>query len=368
VVIAINARVLNERRGGPARYTLNLLRELSKIDKKNKYLVFLKEPLDFGFKFPGNFTLIQVNTRSRFLFDYIYLPFFSFRNHIDYFIFPKNTFSPFIKAKTIPVYHDIIYYEKMSQREFDFWDHLHHTIMIRINAKISHTDLTVSEFTASRMQRLLGIPREKILIAKEGVEDSFRVIKDAKILKKVLLKYNIKKPFLFYAGSLSPRKNMLNVLRAFMLIKDRIPHRVYFTGGDSWRDSEIYDYIEKNHLEEYVIKIGYVEDADLVALYNLADCYLYPSVYEGFGLPILEAQACGCPVITSNRSSCPEVAGDAALIVDPESPVDIAGRILEIIKTPSLRKSLVKKGFLNVKKYSWERMARQILTLFKDEE
>ncbi|HEY1406751.1 MAG TPA: glycosyltransferase family 1 protein [Spirochaetota bacterium] len=360
MVIAINARVLSERRGGPARYTANLLRELAAIDRSNTYILLLKESVSFGFELPPNFKVKIIKSNNRVFFDYIYLPFFSWRTKIDYFIFPKNTFSPLIRGKKLPVYHDIIYYENVGYREFSFWDHLHHRVMIRINSRTSDMDITVSDFTASRMKALLGINDSKIIVAKEGVESNFVTVANKNDLLPVKRKYNITKPFLFYTGSLSPRKNMINLLKAFVMVKDKIEHNLYFTGGDSWRDNDVFRFIKDNHLENRVVKLGFVDDAELVSLYNLADCYMYPSRYEGFGLPILEAQACGCPVITSTVSSCPEIAGDSALLVDPEKPEEIADAIFRIVTDPALRKSLIEKGYANCKRFSWRTMAERI--------
>ncbi|NMB64897.1 MAG: glycosyltransferase family 4 protein, partial [Spirochaetes bacterium] len=304
--IAINARVLNERKGGPYRYTINILRELSKIDRVNTYYILLYNDYQFDFEMPNNFNIIVKKTNSKVYFDYVYLPLFSKKHNIDIWFFPKNTFSPMIKGKKIPVFHDIVYFEKdLHFREFKFFDNLHHSIMIPINGKIADINIAVSEFTASRMKELLHIPEYKIKIIKEGVEEIFAVIKDKKKLNAVKEKLGLSMPFFFYSGSLSPRKNMLTVLQSFKKVEDTIPHMLYYTGGYSWLDNEVIAYIKNNNLESRVIKLGYVSDEDLVVLYNLADCYLYPSLYEGFGLPILEAQACGCPVITSTVSSCP---------------------------------------------------------------
>ncbi len=365
--IGLNARVLNERKGGPYRYTVNVIRELSNIDKKNTYFIFLYDDFVFSFTLPPNFKKVIIKIRSKLIFDYIILPLYSYFNSIDVWIFPKNTFSPLIKGKKIPVFHDIVYFEKeLKFREFNYFDNLHHKIMIPINAKLSDFNIAVSDFTAWRMRELLKIPENKIKIIKEGVEDSFKVIGNSDYLQTVITKYKLKKPFFFYAGSLSPRKNMLNVLKAFNLIKDEIPHNIYYTGGYSWRDNEVLQYIADNGLGKRVIKLGYVSDKELVALYNLADCYLYPSLYEGFGLPMLEAQACGCPVITSTVSSCPEVAVDAALLVNPYDVNQIANAMLSIAKDTKLQKQLKEKGFKNIQKYSWEICATNMLQLFED--
>lgn len=362
--IVINARVLNERQGGPARYTMNVIRQLAAIDHANHYQILMYDDLKFNFTLPENFTVKIVRLRSKIIFDYVYIPFYSWRNRIDIFLFPKNTFSPLVRGKKIPVYHDIVYFEDFNFREFKFFDNLHHKLMIPIAAKLSAVDLTVSDFTASRMKALLRIKPEKIRVVKEGVEPHFKRITDTKKLKKTVDKYHLRTPFFFYAGSLSPRKNMVNLIKAFISIKDLIPHTIYFTGGESWLDSEVHEMITAHNLQDRIIKLGFISEEELVIMYNLADCYLYPSLYEGFGLPILEAQACGCPVITSTASSCPEVAGDGALFVDPRDIGDMAGAMVRIVKDARLKKNLIKAGLANCRRFTWEKTAREILNIF----
>jgi glycosyltransferase involved in cell wall biosynthesis len=364
--IAINARVLNERRGGPARLTCNIIQELTRIDKKNTYLLLFYDKFDFDFTLPDNFKIKIFKIKSRIIFDYIILPFYSYFHKIDFYLFPKNTFSPFVYGKKIPFFNDIVYFEKLGFREFKFFDNLHHTLMIPVAGKLSVMNIAISEFTASRMKALLNIDRNKIRVIHLGVENKFQKITDEKKLNSFQEKLNLQLPFFFYAGSLSPRKNIINVIKAFSSIKDRIPHRIYVTGADSWRDEDVFNLINENNLADRVIKLSFMTDDELVALYNLADCYLYPSKYEGFGLPILEAQACGCPVITSNVSSCPEVAGDSAFLVDPYNIDDIANAMLKIVSDIGLRNKLIKKGFINCKKYSWEKTAKELLSLLEE--
>ncbi len=363
--IAVNCRVLNERRGGPARYTMNVIRELSRIDRRNFYTLIVYDNVDLDFPLPENFSIKKFGIRSKILFDYIILPVYSYFRSFDIFLFPKNTFSPLIRGKKIPVYHDIIYFEKIGFREFKFFDNLHHTVMIPVAAKFAAVNLTVSDFTASRMRELLGIPEERIAVIKEGVEPKFRKIRNRAFLEKVKKRHGIDKKFFFYSGSLSPRKNIIGVLRAFGKVKDSIPHDIFITGGDSWLDSEVTALIAESGFQERVHRLGYIDDEELVAFYNLADCYLYPSLYEGFGLPILEAQRCGCPVITSNVSSCPEVAGEGAMYVDPYSVDELAGAMLAVAGDGKLRRRLVKKGDANCARFTWKHTASGILALME---
>jgi glycosyltransferase involved in cell wall biosynthesis len=198
------------------------------------------------------------------------------------------------------------------------------------------------------------------------VENNFKPSTDERKKKMFINKFNVHLPFFFYSGSLSPRKNMLNLLKAFLLINAEIPHNIYFTGGDSWRDNDVSRFIKDNGLENRVVRLGYLSEEELVIAYSLAECYLYPSLYEGFGLPILEAQACGCPVLTSTVSSCPEIAGNAALLVDPNSPKSIAQAMMRIISEKGLRRDLQNKGFKNCARYSWRRAAEELILLFQN--
>lgn len=364
--IVINARLLNERKGGPYRYLVAVLNELSKIDTENNYHLILNGDTDIEYDFFKNKNFIKkiFPIKNKLIFDYLLLPIYSYFNKRDLYFFPKTTFAPYIRGRKISLYNDIIYFEDFDFREFKFFDNLHHKLMIPVCARFSDADIAISNFTAERMQALLDIKSEKISMIYDGVEDSFCRIKDKTVLSDISLKYNLKKPFLFFAGSLSPRKNILNIIKAFEIIKEKIPHNIYFTAGESWNDGEVFKYIEQHELGERIIRLGFLSEEELVALYNLADCYLYPSLYEGFGLPILEAQACGCPVITSKVASCPEVAGDSALLVNPYDPKDIAEAIIKLVDNNSLRKGLIKKGFQNIRRFSWGKTAEEHLKLF----
>ena len=367
MVIAINARVLNERFGGPLRYTLNIIRELARIDTENSYILFLRDEYKFDFELPDNFKKVIFRTGNRVLFDYYHIPLYSWRNRIDALLFPKNTFSPMVRGHKVPVFHDIIYFEKeIKFREFKFFDNLHHYLMIPVASRFSSLNITVSDFTASRMQELLGIKREDIRVISEGVEPYFCCTGNDGICDEVKQKFGLSAHFFLFVGSLSPRKNLQRILEAFNRIKDDVVHDLYFTASSSWRDTDSLALISRYGLGERVKKLGFLEERELVAIYNMADCYLYPSLYEGFGLPIIEAQACGCPVITSNCASCPEVAGEGALLVDPYDVDDIAEKMLMVVTDQKLREKLVDSGMKNCKKYSWDKTAEGVLNVFHE--
>jgi glycosyltransferase involved in cell wall biosynthesis len=168
------------------------------------------------------------------------------------------------------------------------------------------------------------------------------------------------KPYFLYAGSLSPRKNMLRVLRAFKEIGHRVPHRFYICTGETWGDDQVKAYI-RDELSDRVVMLGRVTDDVLAHLYRYADAFIYISLYEGFGFPILEAQASGCPVLTSNRTSCPETAGEGALVVNPECVQEISDAMLQLAGSSTLRARLSHAGFENMKRYSWEKAIQNLI-------
>jgi glycosyltransferase involved in cell wall biosynthesis len=361
--IAINCRVLNKRHGGPKRFLSNTLQSLIQIDKKNNYYLLLDRDYNFETALPDNFRKIVFNTKNKFLFEYIYVPVYSYKMNFDIYYVSDPVFSPLVKAnKKITVFHDIIYFEKNQKREFNFIQNLHHKTMIPLSSKFSSVNLCVSKFTESRVHNLLGITNTSVIY--EGIEDKFRVISNTHKIDEVIKKYNLKLPFIFYIGSLSPRKNTVGIIKAFDSIKNDVPHNLYLFGGYSWKDKEVIELLDRPSATNRIFRGGFVEEEDLPVIYNLADAFLYPSFYEGFGLPILEAQACGCPVITSNVSSMPEVAGEGAILVDPYSIEEIANAISKIIKDTHLRDNLIQKGFANCKLFSWEKCAEETVRVF----
>lgn len=156
---------------------------------------------------------------------------------------------------------------------------------------------------------------------------------------------------------------MIRLLMAFDIIRNKIPHKLVLTGGRSWNDKTLNNLIHK--IGDDVIKLGFVPDEDTPLLYNLADLFVYPSLYEGFGLPTLEAMACGCPVFTSNVSSIPEVIGDAGIMIDPYNVDEMAKSMYDILKDDGMKGDMVKRGQKQIKKYSWDKCAKETLDVLE---
>ncbi len=234
-------------------------------------------------------------------------------------------------------------------------------------AMVSRYDhlLAVSEATRKDLTTLFKAPEEKITVAYHGAEGAFQPLARAEDQEKFLKTQGLKKPFILFLGTLEPRKNIPTLLRAFEGIKDQIPHDLVLVGQRGWKWEPILKEMERPELKERVHWAGYVSDPERVFFYNAADFLVYPSWYEGFGMPLLEAMQCGCPVITSRVSAMPEVVGEAGLLIDPGQTEDLKRAMLRLIHEPGTAEKIKKAGLEQAKKFSWETSARKTLEIFE---
>jgi len=221
--------------------------------------------------------------------------------------------------------------------------------------------ITVSECTKRDLIKHFGMDEKKVKVVHLGVDNRYRILEKDKV-DRVKLKFNITQPFLLSIGTV-PRKNIEGIIRAFAGCDHKNNYQLVLT---CYLDVEKYKRLsrELGVGDKVIFLTNVVSDEDVVALFNGCYCFLFPSLYEGFGLPILEAMSCGAPVITSNLSACPEVAGDAALLVDPENIDEISVAVNNICNDKSLRKTLITKGFERAKLFSWDKFADEMKTIY----
>jgi glycosyltransferase involved in cell wall biosynthesis len=240
----------------------------------------------------------------------------------------------------------------------------HHRFALPAILKRADRIITISECSKRDIARVYGVPEEKISVTLLAADERYRV--DPEGLPGVALAM-LPRPYILNVGTLEPRKNLDGLLKAFAAAKKKgIPHQLVVTGAKGWGESRIAPLVKDLGIEGSVTFTGFIADDDLTHLYREADFFVYPSLYEGFGLPVLESMACGTPVLTSNSSSIPEVAGDAALLVDPQSESELSSAILKLAGDEGLRLSMRGKGLAQAGKFSWERTVCETLSIYEE--
>lgn len=247
------------------------------------------------------------------------------------------------------LYRDFHPKERIEYIEKYFFNNLDRSDMI----------ITGSEYTKREILKYTKFKEDKIVVIYHGIDHNL-----FKVYQKIELGFNLPSKFILSVGSIEPRKNLLRLLKAYqglpLEIKDE--YKLLLVGFSGWENSEIISLIKE--LEEYVQYLGFISDEELAQVYNLATLFVYPSLYEGFGLPVLEAMACGTAVVSSGLSSLPEVGGDAPLYCDPYSITDIQEKIVSTLADSSKRDSMVEKGLAQAQKFSWQKSAQEHKRLF----
>ncbi len=226
--------------------------------------------------------------------------------------------------------------------------------------------VTVSHSARLDLMRVLRVPRERIHVIYEAPAPHFRPLIYGEWVERVRRKYTLPQRFVLFVGTLEPRKNLERLIQAFAQVRQwGLPHKLVVVGQQGWKEQRIFALVEQLNLQREVHFVGYVPDKDLVCLYNLAEVFAFPSLYEGFGLPVVEAMACGTPVLTANRGALAEIAGPAAELVTPEDVGSIAEGLYRLLTDPELAAQRREEGLRWVRRFRWERTAQQTLRLYQ---
>lgn len=225
--------------------------------------------------------------------------------------------------------------------------------------------VAVSEFTRREILSVLQLPAEKVHTVHSAAAENFRPVTDASRLAAIRQRYGLPERFVLFVGTVEPRKNLHRLVRAFRQVRQRgFPHALILAGHKGWLMEGFAAEIDRLGLSDATRRLGYVPDADLPALYSLADLFVYPSLYEGFGLPTLEAMACGTPVLSSNSPALAEVCGDAACLVDPLDEDALADAIALLLRDRDQRAELSRKGLTRAREFSWQRAAEETMAVY----
>ena len=336
-----------DKPAGLGRSVYEMTRAILEIDKKNEYLIILRKRPKTLPNFPGNNWKIKIAD-----YRYFWLDIALFGEKLDICIFNTPVISLFVRpVKSIVVTFDYAY--------DDFGKNNLLKLYHKFSLKMADHIIAISEATKRETVRLFNIPQSKISIAYLGFNNICST--EPTVIK------NLPDKFFMFAGIIKERKNVIGVVKGFAIAKKKfnLLHKLVIAGSGKGKYFEdILNYIEENGLIDEIVFAGHANDGMLSYLYGKAEALIFPSFVEGFGMPVLEAMGCGTPVITSNLSSLPEVAGDAAILVNPHDPEDIAIGIGKLALDHNLRSELSKKGFEQIKKFTWESSAREILSTF----
>ncbi len=369
--IAIDYTSAVRQRGGIGRYTRELVQALAALDQANAYVLLVQDRPGRAEAPATNFRVRATGLSEPWLTRLwqrlrLPLPVEVFTGPVDIFHSPDFVLPPTRRGtRTLLTVHDLSFIRDPDSASPALRAYLERVVP-RSVARADHI-LADSAATRQDLLTLYGVPAEKVSVLYSGVNAAFRPVHDAALLAGVCARYGLRRPYILSLGTLQPRKNYIRLIRAFAracqspALRDT---QLVIAGGVGWLYEAIFAEVDRLGLRERVLFPGFVADADLPALYSAAALFVYPSLYEGFGLPVLEAMACGTPAVVSNASSLPEVAGDAALLVDPHDEAGLAQALEQALTDEGLRARLAARGLEQARRFTWAAAAGQLLRLY----
>ena len=369
-------RIFRKKKHGMDMVALELIKNLQIIDKVNDYFIFVKPDEDNSvLQETANFKIIELKGGPYPTWEQIALPKAAKKYHCDILHCTSNTAPFFTDIPLITILHDIIYMEssylkilKSSASAYQKFGNIYRKLVVPRVVKKSKKVITVSHFEKNRIGEFFGIKGDKKLDAiYNGVSEHFKPITNNEELLRVKNKYHLPDKFFFFLGNTDPKKNTKGTLKAFsdFLKQSNSDYKLVMLDYDKIELNKLLLEIDDVNLINQIVLTGYVVNTDLPAIYSQCAIFLYPSLRESFGIPMLEAMSCNVPVITSNTSSMPEVAADAAHIINPFQPQEITDGIIKILNDDDYRKSLCEKGLERSKQFSWKNMAKDYLKQYE---
>lgn len=366
--IALDATAIPRLMAGAAVYTYELARALAAVDSENEYVFFACSDLfdDLAASRPG-LRVLKVRAPSRalrLLWEQTVLPWRLRRLRTDVLHSPHHT-TPLAPCgcRRVVTFHDLTFF--LLPGRYPPARRLYFQTMTRLSALVADAVIAPSEAVRQDVMRILRLPPQRVFVTPEAAGPAFGP-QDAGTVEAVRRRYGLEGPFLLSVGSLEPGKNRERLLQAFARLRARgLDYALAIAGQRAWRYEGEAPLAQRLGLADAVRFLGYVPPADLPALYSAADLFVFPSLYEGFGLPALEALACGTPVVASNVSALPEVVGDAALQVNPLDVEALTDAMERLLRDEGLRTDLRERGLRRAEEFSWERTARDTLAVYE---
>lgn len=368
--VVIDTQALLEPLAGIGRYTHNLLKTFGEIDRENHYYLY------YGASFRQSRAALPHFDNPNFQNKLIRFPGRIFRLLTEKMhVLPVGSFF----SRGYDIYHGLNYH--VPRLNFPSILNIYDLSYIlfpqcftkkrlgdirrKVSSSVRRAEviITGSEAAKADIVNSLKVAEEKIEVIPFGLERAFKPV-DAEKVAAIREKYRLPDRFILFVGTIEPRKNIIGLLDAYNRLGKSDPGLV-IVGRRGWLFQEIFKEVERLNLADKVIFPGHIPESDLPLVYNAASVFVYPSLYEGFGFPPLEAMACGVPVITSNTSSLPGIVGDAGILVNPEKTDEIVQAIKDVLEDDSRRQVMVKKGFERAKAFSWEKCARETIKLYK---
>lgn len=352
--IGIDIQTTLGQKSGFGFYVKNLVEHLKKVDKANEYILIAPD------------TQKDFTTPQRFIWDQFSFPRKAARAKVDILHQPCFSAPIFYQGKVIITIHDLI--SHYFPQNMPSGSRLYFSKWMPLTYNRAQKIIAISENTKKDIMKLLKIPEEKIVVIHSAVSEDFRPMTDQAKIEAVKKKYQTGEKFILDVGTLEPRKNLPFLVRAYniALKEGKIDHNLVLTGKKGWYYESLFILIKELKLEDKVILPGYVADEDLPALYNAADLFCFPSLYEGFGFPPLEALSCGTPVIAADNSSIPEVVGAAGILLPIDDEKIWAENIIKVLTDSKMILDLSKKGLAQSKKFSWNKTAQETIKVYEE--
>jgi glycosyltransferase involved in cell wall biosynthesis len=365
-------RIFRKKKHGMDIVALELIRNIQTIDNENQYVIFVKDDEDFDvIEESKNVKIVTIKGGPYPYWEQVLLTKAVKEHGVELLHCTSNTAPLNLSIPLVVTVHDIIYLEKWNFSKgtlYQIVGNLYRRWNVPPVVKKSAMIITVSDFERKRIKEHFGLNDDQVRTVYNGVGDHFKRVTDAVTLASVKQKYALPDNFVFYLGNTDPKKNIIGVMRTLSLLRrqNKLNFQLLMLDIDREFLHRIADQIGDPEILSYISFSGYVPNNELPAIYSMARLFLYPSLRESFGIPILEAMACGVPVVTSDTSSMPEVAGNAALFANPNNPEEIAEKITLLLEKPDLANDLILKGLLRSRQFSWKNNALETLNLYRE--